>query len=89
MDRIFTNIQMVVQPAVKESFTTRCLHPVISILSLVPPINERLLLRKNLLSDYDTLKAKMQKKAVTNSGGSDAFSKKMEKFDELTAKLNM
>lgn len=89
MDRIFTNIQMVVQPAVKDSFTTRCLHPVISILSLVPPINERLLLRKNLLSDYDALKAKMQKKAVTTSGGSDAFSKRMEKFDELTAKLNM
>lgn len=87
MDRILTNLHQVVQPAIKETFTNRCLQPVLAILSLVPPIQDRLQQRKALLLDYDAHKAKIQKKMAAAGGSVEPSARRTEKFDETTLRL--
>ncbi|RYH32309.1 hypothetical protein EON65_00825 [archaeon] len=86
MDRVFSSFHHVIQPAVKETFSERCMQPLLGILALVPQINEKLQQRKTLLLDYDAYKAKMQKKVGRDSVVLES-SRKTEKFDESTLKL--
>lgn len=89
LNKLFTTIQRQVQPAVHETFTNRCLKPVVGILSIVPDLNEQLQQRKNFLADFDNYKSKIQKEhAAGRDNNHPNVVKKAAKLDESAKRLH-
>jgi hypothetical protein len=89
LNQLFTTVQKHVQPTVHETFTNRCLKPVVGILSFVPELHDQLQQRKNYLSDFDTYKNKIQKEHAAGRDNSHPnVMKKAAKLDESAKKLH-
>ena len=87
-EEILKDLKNIIQPSVKELFINRCLKPLLSILALVPPINEQILSRKTMLLDFDSFRAKLEKEIAAGRDASHPSSNKnLAKLDESSKRL--
>lgn len=84
-----SNVNSIIQPAVKKIFIEKCLKPVNNMLSFAPSINEQVQERKTILLDFDSYKAKLQKEqSTTKDPMTPSLIKKLGKLEESSKKLN-
>jgi len=87
-EEILRDIKQIIQPAIRETFLNRCLKPLLSILALVPPINEHIYARKTMLLDFDSFRAKLEKEIAAGRDASHPSSaKNLSKLDESSKRL--
>lgn len=88
-NKVFSTIQRHLQPLVHETFTNRCLTPVVNILSLVPDLNEQMQQRKIQLLDFDSCRIKIQKEHAAGRDSSHPnVQKRAAKLDESAKRLH-
>ncbi len=89
LDEISLCIDERLRPAILTTFQSRCLKPLSSILSLVPPIQEHHQIRKTLLTEFDSYRLKMEKEfAVGRDSTHPNVMRKAAKLDESAKKLH-
>lgn len=89
LEDIAITIDEKVRPAVFSTFHAKCIMPVNSILSLVPPLNENHLQRKALLNEFDSYRLKMEKEfSVGRDSTHPNVMRKAVKLDESAKKLH-
>jgi hypothetical protein len=59
--KVTADVSNVIQPALRATVLNRCIRPLNAVLSNISPTIEKIGKRKTLLSDYDSIKAKVQK----------------------------
>lgn len=89
LDNIFQNMQQDISPIIKNTFSKRCIKPVVNILSLVPTVQDLIQERKTLLLDFDAYKSRIQKEhAAGRDSTHRSVAKKAAKLDESAKKLH-